>query len=41
MIREELRQLIVEKVPTKVVQEHIGNINNNLDRAEELLGFAS
>jgi hypothetical protein len=37
MMREDLRQLIIEKAPTEEVKEHIDNINNNLDRAEELL----
>ena len=38
MMREELRQLIIEKAPTEEVKEHIDNIKNNLDRAQELLG---
>lgn len=41
MMREELRQLIIEKAPTGEVKEHIDNINNNLDRAEELLGSSA
>ncbi len=38
MMREELRQLIGEKVPVEEIQEHIDNINNNLAKAEGLLG---
>lgn len=41
MMREELRQLIIEKAPTEEVKEHIDNINYNLDRAEELLGSSA
>jgi hypothetical protein len=41
MMREELRQLIIEKASTQEVKEHIDNINNNLDRAEELLGSSA
>ncbi len=37
MMREDLRQLITEKAPTEEVKGHIDNINNNLDRAKELL----
>ncbi|HYO07082.1 MAG TPA: hypothetical protein VER14_08865 [Phototrophicaceae bacterium] len=37
MMREELRQLIIENAPTEEVKEHIDNINNNLDKVEGLL----
>ena len=37
MLREELRQLIMDRVPFAEIQEKIDTINENLDRAEELL----
>jgi hypothetical protein len=38
MLREQLRQLIQNQVPTEQLQQHIDKINDNLDRAETLLG---
>jgi hypothetical protein len=38
MLREQLRQLIQNRVPAEQLQQHIGKINSNLDRAEQLLG---
>jgi hypothetical protein len=38
MLREQLRQLIQNQVPTEQLQQHIEKINSNLDRAERLLG---
>jgi uncharacterized protein (DUF697 family) len=37
MLREELRQLINDRVPVEQLQEHIASINANLDRAVNLL----
>lgn len=37
MLREQLRQLIQSKVSAEEIQQHIDNINSNLDRAEVLL----
>ena len=37
MLREELRQLIQDRVPLEQLQQHIDMINNNLDEAERLL----
>jgi uncharacterized protein (DUF697 family) len=37
MLREELRQLINDRVPVEQLQEHIASINANLDRAVSLL----
>jgi hypothetical protein len=37
MLREHLRQLIQNKVSAEELQQHIDNINSNLDNAEELL----
>jgi hypothetical protein len=37
MLREQLRQLIQNKVSIEELQQHIDNINNNLDKAEDLL----
>src|SRR5918995_274796 len=38
MLREQLRQLIQNRVPAEQLQQHIEKINSNLDRAEQLLG---
>ena len=38
MMREELRQLIQDRVPVEQLQQHIDMINNNLNEAEQLLG---
>ena len=37
MLREQLRQLIQNKVSAEELQQHIDKINSNLDKAEELL----
>jgi superfamily II RNA helicase len=37
MLREQLRQLIQNKVSIEELQEHIDKINSDLDKAEELL----
>ena len=37
MLREELRQMISDRVPIEQVEQHIAMINANLDRATELL----
>jgi hypothetical protein len=37
MLREELRQMIHDRVPVEQLQEHIASINANLDRAVSLL----
>jgi S-adenosylmethionine/arginine decarboxylase-like enzyme len=37
MLREELRQMITDRVPIEQIEQHIGMINANLDRATELL----
>jgi hypothetical protein len=37
MLREQLRQLIQNKVSLEELQEHIDKINSNLDKAEDLL----
>jgi hypothetical protein len=37
MLREQLRQLIQNKVSIEELQQHIDNINNNLHKAEDLL----
>jgi hypothetical protein len=37
MLREELRQLIQDRVQIEEIQHHIDNINSNLDKAEKLL----
>jgi hypothetical protein len=37
MLREELRQMITDRVPIEQVEQHIAMINTNLDRATELL----
>jgi hypothetical protein len=41
MLREQLRQLIQNQVPTEELQQHIDKITINLDKAEDLLGVAS
>ena len=37
LMREELRQMILDEVPPEEIATHVENINANLDRAEELL----
>jgi hypothetical protein len=37
MLREQLRQMIMDRVPIEQVEQHIAMINANLDRATELL----
>jgi hypothetical protein len=37
MLREELRQMITDRVPIEQIEQHIAMINTNLDRATELL----
>ena len=37
MLREQLRQLIQNKVSLEELQQHIDKINSDLDKAEELL----
>ena len=37
MLREELRQMITDRVPIGQIEQHIAMINANLDRAAELL----
>jgi hypothetical protein len=37
MLREELRQMITDRVPIEQIEQHIAMINANLDRAMELL----
>ncbi|MDQ3854621.1 MAG: hypothetical protein M3299_17515, partial [Thermoproteota archaeon] len=37
MLREELRQMITNRVPLEQIEQHITMINANLDRATELL----
>jgi len=39
MMREELRQQIQDRVPVEQLQQHIDMINNNLNEAEQLLGW--
>ena len=41
MLREQLRQLIQNQVPAEQLQQHIDKINDNLDRAGQLLGVVS
>ena len=41
MLREQLRQLIQNQVPVEELQQHIDKINDNLDRAQQLLGVVS
>jgi len=41
MLREQLRQLIQNKVPIEELQQHIDKININLDKAEKLIGGVS
>jgi hypothetical protein len=37
MLREELRQMITDRVPIELIEQHVTMINANLDRAAELL----
>jgi hypothetical protein len=37
MLREELRQMIMDRVPIEQIEQHIAMVNANLDRATELL----
>jgi hypothetical protein len=37
MLREELRQMITDRVPIEQIEQHIAMINANLDRASQLL----
>lgn len=37
MMRQELRQMILDQVPLKELQEHIDKINENLDKSVEIL----
>ncbi|MFL6522242.1 MAG: hypothetical protein ACJ71B_02050 [Nitrososphaera sp.] len=37
MLREELRQMITDRVPIEQIEQHIAMVNANLDRAIELL----
>jgi DNA repair exonuclease SbcCD nuclease subunit len=37
MLREELRQMITNRAPIEQIEQHIGLINANLDRATQLL----
>jgi hypothetical protein len=37
MLREELRQMIMDRVPIEQIEQHIAMINANLDRATQLL----
>ena len=37
MLREQLRQMIMDRVPIEQIEQHIAVINTNLDRAAELL----
>jgi hypothetical protein len=37
LLREDLRQLIQDRVPIEQIQQHIDKINSNLDQAEQLL----
>ncbi len=41
MMREELRQMILDEVPNEELVSHVEDINNNLDRAVELLSDSS
>jgi hypothetical protein len=41
ILREELRQLIQDRVPLEQIQQHIDKINSNLDQAEQLLSSES
>jgi len=41
MLREQLRQLIQNRVPAEQLQQHLDKINDNLDRAEQLLAVVS
>ena len=37
MLREELRQLIQDRISIEEIQQHTNKINSNLDKAEKLL----
>jgi hypothetical protein len=37
MLREELRQMITQRVPIEQIEQHIAMINTNLDRATQIL----
>jgi hypothetical protein len=37
MLREELRQMITDRVPIEQIEQHVTMINANLDRAAALL----
>lgn len=37
MLREELRQMVTNRAPIEQIEQHIGTINANLDRATQLL----
>jgi hypothetical protein len=41
MLREQLRQMIQNKVSSEELQQHIDKINSNLDQAEKLLSSPS
>ena len=41
MLREQLRQMIQNKVSSEELQQHIDKINSNLDQAEKLLSSSS
>jgi hypothetical protein len=41
MLREQLRQLMQNQVPVEQLQQHIDKINDNLNRAAQLLGVVS
>ncbi len=41
LLREELRQIIQDKVPIEQIQQHIDKINSNLDQAKQLLSSES
>jgi hypothetical protein len=41
LLREELRQIIQDRVPIEQIQQHIDKINSNLDQAKQLLSSES
>ena len=41
MLREQLRRLIQNRVPAEQLRQNVDKINDNLDRAEQLLGMVS
>jgi hypothetical protein len=41
MMREELRQMILDRVPIQELQSHVDSINVNLDKSVELLSNSS